>query len=80
MISDFMRYLQTDWSLKSLGVTGYMNALGHLLDFPRSYNPANISWSPRRLEDVLKTCVEDVLETNKMFTGDMYLTMAYQQI
>ena len=32
MISDFVGYLQTDWSLKSSGVTGYMNALGHLLD------------------------------------------------
>ena len=38
MISDFVGYLQTDWSLKSSGVTGYMNALGHLLDFRRSYS------------------------------------------
>ena len=38
MISDFEGYLQTDWSLKSPGVTGYMNALGHLLDFRRSYS------------------------------------------
>ena len=37
MISDFVESLQTDWSLKSSGVTGYMNALGHLLDFRRSY-------------------------------------------
>ena len=36
MISDFVGYLQTDWSLKSSGVTGYMNALRHLLDFRRS--------------------------------------------
>ena len=38
MISDFVEYLQTDWSLKASGVTGYMNALGHLLDFRRSYS------------------------------------------
>ena len=38
MISDFVGYLQTDWSLKSSGVTDYMNALGHLLDFRRSYS------------------------------------------
>ena len=38
MISDFVGYLQTDWSLKSSGVTGYMNALGYLLDFCRSYS------------------------------------------
>ena len=38
MISDFVGYLQTDGSLKSSGVTGYMNALGHLLDFRRSYS------------------------------------------
>ena len=38
MISDFVGYLQTDWSLKSSGVTGYMNALQHLFDFHRSYN------------------------------------------
>ena len=36
MISDFVEYLQTDWSLKSSGVTGYMNIPGHLLDFRRS--------------------------------------------
>ena len=34
MISDFVGY----WSLKSSGVTGYMNALGHLFDFRRSYS------------------------------------------
>ena len=38
MISDFVEYLETDWSLKSSGVTGYMNVLGHLLDFRRSYS------------------------------------------
>ena len=38
MISDFVGYLQTDRSLKSSGVTGYMNALGYLLDFCRSYS------------------------------------------
>ena len=38
MISDFVGYLQTDRSLKSSGVTGYMNAPGHLLDFRRSYS------------------------------------------
>ena len=38
MISDFVEYLQTDWSLKSSGVTGYMNPLRYLLDFPRSYS------------------------------------------
>ena len=38
MISDLVRYLQADWSLKSSGVTGYTNVLGHLLDFPRSYS------------------------------------------
>ena len=38
MIFDFVGYLQTDWSLKFSGITGYMNALGHLLDFYRSYS------------------------------------------
>ena len=38
MISDFMGYLQPDWSLKTSGVTGYMNTVGHLLDFRRSYS------------------------------------------
>ena len=38
VISDFVGYLQTDWSLKSSVVTGYMNAPGHLLDFRRSYS------------------------------------------
>ena len=38
MISDFAGCLQTDWSLKSSGVIGYTNALGHLLDFRRSYS------------------------------------------
>ena len=38
----------------------------------------DMSW--RRLEDMSWRCLEDVLETNKVFTEDMYLTMAYQQI
>ena len=38
MMSDFMQYLQTDWSLKSSGVTGYMNTVGNLLDFCKSYS------------------------------------------
>ena len=38
MISNFVGYLQTEWFLKSSGVTGYMNALGHLLDFRGSYS------------------------------------------
>ena len=40
MISDLMIFsdLQTDWFLKSFGVTGYMNTLGHLLDFRISYS------------------------------------------
>ena len=38
MISDLVGYLHTDWSLKSSGVTGYTNVLGHLLDFPRNYS------------------------------------------
>ena len=33
MISDFVEYLQTDWSLKASDVTGYMNALWHCLIF-----------------------------------------------
>ena len=38
MISDFVKYLQTDWSLKSSGITDCMNALEHLVDFFRSYS------------------------------------------
>ena len=38
MISDFVGYLQIDWSLKSSGITAYMNNLVHLLDFCRSYS------------------------------------------
>ena len=37
MISEFVEHLQTDWLLKSAGVTAYMNALGHLLDYRRSF-------------------------------------------
>ena len=38
MISDFVGYLQTDWSLTSSGVTGYMNAPEDFLNFRRSYS------------------------------------------
>ena len=38
MLSEFVEHLQTDWLLKSAGVTGYMNALGHLLDYRRSFS------------------------------------------
>ena len=27
-------------------------------------NPANICWSSRRLEDVFKTCLEDIFNTS----------------
>ena len=38
MISDFVEYLHTDWSLKSSGITDCTNALEYLLDFFRSYS------------------------------------------
>ena len=38
MIFDFVGYLQTDWSLKSSDVTGYMNALGYLLGCSRTFS------------------------------------------
>ena len=38
MIFDFVGYLQTDWSLKSSDVTGYMNTLGYLLGCSRTFS------------------------------------------
>ena len=38
LISDFVGYLHTNWSLKSSGITDYTNPPGHLPDFPRSYS------------------------------------------
>ena len=34
----FVGYLRTNWSLKFNGVTGYINAIGYLLDFHKSYS------------------------------------------
>ena len=36
MLSDFVDYLQKEWSLGYSGVIGYMNAIGHMLDYRRS--------------------------------------------
>ena len=38
IISDFVGYLQTDWSLRFSGVNSYMKAPGNLLEFRRSYS------------------------------------------
>ena len=36
MLSDFVEYLQNEWEIGYSGIIGYMNALGHLLDFRRT--------------------------------------------
>ena len=38
MLSDFVEYLQNGWKIGSSGIIGYMNALGHLLDFRRTFS------------------------------------------
>ena len=38
MLSDFVEYLQYDWKIGYSGIIGYMNALGHLLDFRRTFS------------------------------------------
>ena len=37
MLSDFIEYLQNEWKIGYSGIIGYMNALGHLLDFRRTF-------------------------------------------
>ena len=36
MLSDFVGYLQMDWKVGFSGVIGYMNAIGHMLDYRRT--------------------------------------------
>ena len=38
MLSDFIDYLQHEWKIGYSGIIGYMNALGHLLDFRRKFS------------------------------------------
>ena len=38
MLSDFVEYLQNEWKIGYSGIIGYMNALGHLLDFRRTFS------------------------------------------
>ena len=38
MLSDFVEYLQNGWKIGYSGIIGYMNALGHLLDFRRTFS------------------------------------------
>ena len=38
MLSEFVEYLQNEWKIGYLGVIDYMNALGHLLDFRRTFS------------------------------------------
>ena len=46
MMSDFIEHLQKQWHLGYSGIIGYMNAIGHMLDYRRSCNnfeQANVS-------------------------------------
>ena len=38
MLSDFVEYLQNEWKIGYSGIIDYMNALGHLLDFRRTFS------------------------------------------
>ena len=38
MLSDLVDYLQNEWKIGYSGIIGYMNALGHLLDFRRTFS------------------------------------------
>ena len=38
MLSDFVEYLQNEWKIEYSGIIGYMNALGHWLDFQRKFS------------------------------------------
>ena len=38
MLSDFFEYLKNEWKIGYSGLIGYMNALGYLLDFPRTFS------------------------------------------
>ena len=38
MLSDFVEYLQKQWKIGYSGIIGYMNAVGHLLDFRRTFS------------------------------------------
>ena len=38
MLSDFVEYLQQEWSVGYAGLIAYMNSISHLLDFRRSSN------------------------------------------
>ena len=38
LLADFVEYLQNEWKIGYSGLIGYMNALGHLLDFQRTFS------------------------------------------
>ena len=38
MLSDFVEYLQNEWKIGYSGIIGYLNALGDLLDFRRTFS------------------------------------------
>ena len=38
MLSGFVEYLQKEWKIGYSVIIGYMNALGHLLDFRRTFS------------------------------------------
>ena len=38
LLSDFVEYLQNEWKIGYSGLIGYMNAVGHLLDFQRTFS------------------------------------------
>lgn len=38
MLSEFVEYLQTDWKMAHSGIIGYMNSIGHMLDYRRTFS------------------------------------------
>ena len=42
-LSDFVEYLQNEWKIGYSGIIGYMNALGHLLEFRRKFSNSHFS-------------------------------------
>ena len=80
MLPDFVEHLQNEWKIGYSGIIGYMNALGHLLDFRRKFsNLASeiyLQRVKRFLSKKMKSQWDEVLSVDYLNSINCWATLA----
>ena len=78
MLSDFVDYLQNEWKIGYSGIIVYMNALGHLLDFRRTFsNSASENVSVFLASEIYLQRVKRFLSKKMKLQWDEVLSVDY---